>query len=371
MSSNITHSVQTATNNNLPLIQIHRGRQAVLTLIGNTASIEILTFSKKSGHIERIINIGFQSLENSPFITIPQWEHIGEGVSSHVFQVKFAFSENKVAVKIAKSPEYNSSLTREHEIIRSISQISFSPNIINSLRFVLHGGRVFQFLELCSFSIKDLISSTGVDAARRSFNGLSLNKSLPIAYQIFSGLESVHRKKLIHADLKPENILVNTRGVVKIADFGISQTRINRILHNGRFLQLTATQLPYKLVQTRWYRSPEIACQSSFDERIDIWSAACSVIELLNGRPLFPSRSDEEHFLKIFLKKWKIKKNSGEIFASQRWLKDSHSGEALPINSFLRTQRLFWKCLGQKHERPSSRLVMEELQDIMRAVGTT
>ena len=48
-------------------------------------------------------------------------------------------------------------------------------------------------------------------------------------------------------------------------------------------------------------RAPEVVLQSSFDYRVDIWSFACILFEIVTGQPLFslasfnPGRIDDDH----------------------------------------------------------------------------
>ena len=101
------------------------------------------------------------------------------------------------------------------------------------------------------------------------------------------GLNFMHEKKIIHRDIKGGNILISEDGVVKLADFGLARDVI------------TGPKGPNytQKVVTRWFRPPEIALNSSkYTENIDVWSIACTFAEIIARQPLFPSRSDMDHF---------------------------------------------------------------------------
>ena len=42
-------------------------------------------------------------------------------------------------------------------------------------------------------------------------------------FQILSGVDFLHSHRIVHRDLKPQNLLVNSKGEIKLADFGLAR----------------------------------------------------------------------------------------------------------------------------------------------------
>ena len=107
-----------------------------------------------------------------------------------------------------------------------------------------------------------------------------------ISFQIFSGLNFMHRQGYFHRDIKPENLLLMGPELVKIADFGLARE--------------IRSKPPYTdYVSTRWYRAPEVLLRSTnYNAPIDLWACGAIIAELYMLRPLFPGSSEIDEIFK-------------------------------------------------------------------------
>jgi serine/threonine-protein kinase len=99
---------------------------------------------------------------------------------------------------------------------------------------------------------------------------------------VCNGLEYIHQHGIVHADMKPENILISSTGVVKIADFGLSQAE--------SFFRLGRD----KLRGTKKYMAPEQLTRKKTDVRTDIYSLGITSYELFTGQSPYTSKTAEE-----------------------------------------------------------------------------
>jgi eukaryotic-like serine/threonine-protein kinase len=88
----------------------------------------------------------------------------------------------------------------------------------------------------------------------------------------------------VHRDIKPDNFLVDDDGQVKLIDFALAKRRRRGI---AKWLTPRA-----KIQQgTKSYMSPEQIRGLPLDDRADLYSFACTIHELVSGKPPFTGAS--------------------------------------------------------------------------------
>ena len=106
---------------------------------------------------------------------------------------------------------------------------------------------------------------------------------------MLQGLSFIHSCNIFHRDLKPQNILMNSKGDVKLADFGLARTFTRE------------SQSYSQNVVTLWYRAPELLVGTNcYNQSIDIWSVGCIFFELLTGKVLFRGTCVNSQLVAIF-----------------------------------------------------------------------
>jgi len=91
---------------------------------------------------------------------------------------------------------------------------------------------------------------------------------------------------IVHCDIKPENIMINTEGIVKLTDLGIS--------YQYAFIEDGTQKVPDHVSGTPAYISPEqVFGDVELDCRTDIYSLGATLYHLATGRVLFPNLDAE------------------------------------------------------------------------------
>ncbi|MDY0108335.1 MAG: serine/threonine-protein kinase [Candidatus Krumholzibacteria bacterium] len=217
-------------------------------------------------------------------------EKIGSGGMSTVYRGVHATLGYPVAIKVlhpALAGDENFIARFEREA-RSASSLR-SNNIATVIDFGTENDIYFIVMEFVDGpDLSQLIAKyQGSPAVQR---GLPAEIALILVDEIAYGLQEAHHQSIIHRDVKPSNILLNTKGEVKIADFGLARDT-SKVSPLGR-KDLT---MPGMVVGTPSYMSPEQAVgKENIDQGTDIFSLGVVAYQLLTGRKPFDGATPAE-----------------------------------------------------------------------------
>lgn len=118
--------------------------------------------------------------------------------------------------------------------------------------------------------------SLKVDKPRQIF---PVEEITPWIRDLCAALDYAHNvARIVHRDIKPANLIVNSRGQLKVTDFGLA-----REIHPGPARD--ASHPP--IVGTDWYMSPQQWTGDPAAVADDIYSLGVTIYELLTGKPPF------------------------------------------------------------------------------------
>jgi serine/threonine protein kinase len=203
---------------------------------------------------------------------LPQFEILellGRGGMGVVYKARQVQLDRIVALKIlppvdALSPDFVARFTRE---ARALARLNH-PNIVAVHDFGETNGLYFIVMEY--------VDGANLRQLQRE-RSLSPAEALAIIPKICEALQYAHEEGLVHRDIKPENLLIDTKGRVKIADFGLAKMLRREPLD----MALTVSGMA---VGTMRYMAPEQMDQpETVDHRADIYSLGVVFYELLTG----------------------------------------------------------------------------------------
>ena len=204
------------------------------------------------------------------FPQLEVFELLGQGGMGAVYKARQKHLDRLVALKVlppqaGDDAEFAERFARE---ARSLAILSH-PNIVTVHDFGHTAEGLYYF-------IMEFVE--GTDLRRVLQRGqLSPREALAIVPQVCEALQYAHDEGVVHRDIKPENILLDTKGRVRIADFGLAR------LLDRPDPALTLTQAGQRMGTPHYMAPEQIEHPHDVDHRADIYSLGVVFYEMLTG----------------------------------------------------------------------------------------
>ncbi|WP_053738341.1 serine/threonine-protein kinase [Nocardia sp. NRRL S-836] len=206
---------------------------------------------------------------SSVVAALPQYavgEQIGEGGMGVVYGGVHRQLGRPVAIKrlpaaVAEDPRMSERFEHEARLLARLDH----PHIVPVYDYVRQHGEHLLVMERLD---------GGTVWSRFASDGLTAQQSCGIVLAALSGLHAAHEAGVLHLDVKPKNLLFTSNGLVKVADFGISQVvseGATLVTHGGAVLGTPA------------YIAPEQALGNALTPAADVYAAGTVLYELLSG----------------------------------------------------------------------------------------
>jgi mitogen-activated protein kinase kinase len=163
-----------------------------------------------------------------------------------------------------------------------------SPHIVDFYGAFFQEGAVYICMEFMDGGSIDRIYGDGIPEG--VLRKITLNTVL--------GLKSLKEEhNIIHRDVKPTNILVNTKGQVKICDFGVSGNLVASIAKTNIGCQ--SYMAPERISSGGMAQAGAGPSGGTYSVQSDIWSLGLTIIECAMGRYPYPPETYDNIFSQL------------------------------------------------------------------------
>ncbi|KAL9362628.1 hypothetical protein Peur_045413 [Populus x canadensis] len=197
---------------------------------------------------------------------------IGEGTFAKVKHAVDTTNGHQVAIKIMdKNMVMQSDLKNQVQREIRTMKLLHHPNIVRIHEVIGSKTKIYMVMEYIS----------GGQLADKLSYAKKLNESeaRKIFHQLIDAVDYCHTRGVYHRDLKPENLLLDSKGNLKVSDFGLSA------FHKPASMLTTACGSPC-------YVAPELIANKGYEgAAADVWSCGIILFELLSGYLPFDERN--------------------------------------------------------------------------------
>ena len=208
-------------------------------------------------------------------------KELGQGGMGKVYLARQISLDRLVAIKtltreLAKRESFVQRFEREAKSMAKIDH----PNVVKIFAVDSYRGVHFAAIEY--------IDGHSVLKWLEKMQQFPIGDALHITILCAEALRHAHDQNMVHRDIKPDNILITSKGVVKVADFGLAKA-----LDEDVSVTQSGTGLGTPL-----YMAPEQARDAKYvDHRSDIYALGVTLYHMLTGKLPFAGESTLELIL--------------------------------------------------------------------------
>ena len=201
-------------------------------------------------------------------------ELIGRGGMGAVYKARQTALERLVAIKtlprnLAESEDF---VARFHREARTAANLRHTHLV---QVYAVGEARGVHYIAM------EFVDGEGLNTVLKRGRALQPEAALAYLKQTCAGLAVAHESGIVHRDIKPSNLMIDSKGQVRVTDFGLAKRT-----EGG----MDVTR-PGETLGTPLYIAPEVAKGENADGRSDLYSLGATFFHLLAGRPPFQGTS--------------------------------------------------------------------------------
>ena len=209
---------------------------------------------------------------------------LGRGSFGHVVLARLKRNNKLYAMKILEK----SSLKLKHQEIHTQSERDLMVKI--HCPFIISIKSAFQD-EKYLYIVSDFMQGGDLYFHMHNAHEFDFELTQFFAAELVIALEYLHKNNMVYRDLKPENILIDSRGHIKLTDFGLSK------------MLKSEKDKAFSICGTFSYLAPEIFSNKGYDKSVDWWALGCLMYEMMVGKLPFPIKRGAKVDLSIYKNK--------------------------------------------------------------------